>query len=318
MTHDLRVSVITTLKNEEVTIREFLDSLLAQSRPPDEIVITDGGSTDGTVEIIQQYIQRGVPVRLLVIPGANRSVGRNAAIRAAKYDIIACTDAGCRLDKNWLKNIIKPFGVDPATMVVAGFFRVTPHGLFEECVSALTGFPPEGTDPNTWLPSSRSIAYRKEAWKKVGGYPEQFSFNEDTPFAISLRKAGFKFTNAEDALVYWRPRSTLWAFFKQYHAYARGDGQALINVAGYGLRTSIYVSGAILLVWGIFFRPLWMVLLAGTVFYLLRRLLRAWRRLPKWPVLFIVPALAIVSDLADISGYLRGIIERFVTRGEWS
>lgn len=318
MTHNLRVSVISTFKDEEATIREFLDSLLAQSRPPDEIVITDGGSTDGTVEIVQEYIQRGVPARLLVIPGANRSVGRNAAIRVAKYDIIACTDVGCKLDKEWLKNIVKPFMTDPETMVVAGFFEVLPQSLFEECVGALTGFPPEGTDPAVWLPSSRSIAYRKEAWKKVGGYPEQFSFNEDTPFDISLRRAGFKFTNAEDALVYWRPRSTLWAFFKQYHAYARGDGQALINVAGYGLRTAIYVGGAIMLVWGIFFRSLWIVLLVGTVFYLLRRLVRAWRRLPKWPVLFIIPVLVIVNDLADISGYLRGVIERFVTGGEWS
>ena len=66
------------------------------SRPPDEIVIADGGSTDRTVEIIRSAAQDGLPVRLVMAPGTNISQARNRAIAAAASDIIACTDAGCQ------------------------------------------------------------------------------------------------------------------------------------------------------------------------------------------------------------------------------
>ena len=61
----MKVSVIVPVRDEEDSIRELLDSLLAQTRPPDEIVITDGGSVDATPQIIEDYKQRGAPVHLI-------------------------------------------------------------------------------------------------------------------------------------------------------------------------------------------------------------------------------------------------------------
>ena len=54
----MKVSVIVPVRDEEDSIRELLDSLLAQTRPPDEIVITDGGSVDATPQIIEDYIHK--------------------------------------------------------------------------------------------------------------------------------------------------------------------------------------------------------------------------------------------------------------------
>jgi glycosyltransferase involved in cell wall biosynthesis len=73
----MRVSVIVPVRNEERSIRALLDSLLGQTRMPDEIVITDGGSIDATTQIIEEYIQRGAPVRLIregaALPGRGMS-----------------------------------------------------------------------------------------------------------------------------------------------------------------------------------------------------------------------------------------------------
>ncbi|MCX7671294.1 MAG: glycosyltransferase, partial [Anaerolineae bacterium] len=77
-----RVSVICTVLNEGDAIRRLLDSLLAQTRPPDEVVIVDGGSRDQTVAILREYADR-LPLQVLVEPGANISRGRNVAIAAA-------------------------------------------------------------------------------------------------------------------------------------------------------------------------------------------------------------------------------------------
>ncbi|MEZ4620300.1 MAG: glycosyltransferase [Caldilineaceae bacterium] len=90
--------MITTVFNEQATIERLLDSLAMQSRPPDEIVICDGGSRDKTVACIEAYRrQKGddlPPLRVLVEPGANISRGRNLAIAAANHPLIAVTDAG--------------------------------------------------------------------------------------------------------------------------------------------------------------------------------------------------------------------------------
>jgi glycosyltransferase involved in cell wall biosynthesis len=61
----MKVSVIVPVRDEEDSIRELLDSLLAQTRPPDEIVITDGGSIDATPQIIESYREKGAPVKLI-------------------------------------------------------------------------------------------------------------------------------------------------------------------------------------------------------------------------------------------------------------
>ena len=96
----LNVSVIVTTLNEAGSIHRLLDSLAAQTRLPDEVVICDGGSTDGTVELLEA--ERRFPLRLIQRPGANISQGRNTAIRAAHGPVIAVTNAGVRLDPHWL------------------------------------------------------------------------------------------------------------------------------------------------------------------------------------------------------------------------
>ena len=103
----MRVTVISTVLNEGEAIRRLLDSLLAQTRRPDEVVIVDGGSRDNTVAVIQEYAGR-LPLRVLVEPGANISRGRNVAIAAATGDVIASVDAGVWLEPQWLEKLVAP------------------------------------------------------------------------------------------------------------------------------------------------------------------------------------------------------------------
>ena len=85
-----------------------MDSLLEQTRLPDETVICDGGSQDGTVAILQEYIGRLPGLQIIEAPGVNISQGRNEAIAAAAGPIIATTDAGVRLDCKWLEQLVAP------------------------------------------------------------------------------------------------------------------------------------------------------------------------------------------------------------------
>ena len=57
-----------------------------------------------------------------------------------------------------------------------------------------------------FLPATRSMAFRKEVWKKIGGFDENLSHNEDYAFANKIKKLGFKIKFVQDAVVNWIPR----------------------------------------------------------------------------------------------------------------
>lgn len=261
----MKVSLISTVYNEESSITEFLDALVSQSRKPDEIILVDGGSTDKTVEKIREYITKGEPIKLIVEKGANISQGRNIAIKNAKYEVIASTDAGCRLDKDWLKNITDKF--DDNTDVVGGNTIPDPKSEFEKCVVEVIFDKPGSVNEGTFLPSSRSIAFRKSAWKAVGGYPEHLYTAEDTIFDINLRKAGYKFKYAVDAKVYWKVRSNLRSVFKQHYLYSKGNAEAeLYNLKNFFNRVldilGMLIVFIILPFLDLYLLPVWLIFLA--------------------------------------------------------
>ncbi len=246
------VSLITTVYNEADNIEALLNSLLAQTRPPTEIVVVDGGSTDNTLAILETFAQKSpIPLQVIRRPGANISQGRNAAIQAARYTIIAATDAGVRLPTDWLEQLIAPFGdspppenseFSPETQVVAGFFRADPDlaSPFQIAMGATVLPAPDDIQPEKFLPSSRSIAFTKTAWQAAGGYPEWLDYCEDLIFDLNLKKKGYSFYWQPKAVAMFAPRTSLGAFFRQYYRYARGDGKAALFLKRHLLRYLTY------------------------------------------------------------------------------
>ncbi len=316
----MNVSVICTVLNEGESITRLLDSLARQTRPADEIIIVDGGSTDDTVAVLRQYAARsGLPLRVITAPGANISQGRNIAIRAAAGPIIASTDAGVRLDENWLAELVRPFETDTPPQVVSGFFLPDPQSVFEIAMGATVLPALEDINPARFLPSSRSVAFLKESWEAVGGYPEWLDFCEDLIFDFRLRDTCGPFAFAPQAVAYFRPRSSLQAFFKQYYQYARGDGKADLWRKRHAIRYLTYLVGLPLVVGlGLFVSPWWWLvgLVLGWVGMFrtpYRRLKRLWGGLSfreKIQAALWVPVIRIVGDIAKMAGYPAGWVWR--------
>jgi len=314
------ISVIATVHNEGDTIHLLLDSLAAQSRPPDEVIICDGGSSDNTLEVLQGYLERGeLPLRVIVRPGANISQGRNAAIAEARGPIIAVTDAGVRLAPGWLAALIEPFERDPRTQVVSGFFIPHPQTVFEMALGATTLPALADVDPGRFLPSSRSVAFRREAWEAVGGYPEWIDYCEDLLFDFALRERYGPFVFASQAVAHFRPRRRLPDFFRQYYRYARGDGKANLWPRRHAIRYLIYlVAVPLLLLLSLSHTPLWLVgfLVGGAVmFYTPYRRLASMQSSPlrrplspgeKLQAIAWVPVIRVTGDVAKMVGYPVG------------
>lgn len=316
------ISVIVTVKDEERSIRELLDSLTAQTRLPDELVLVDGGSSDATVSMVEGYRETSpFPITVIVEDDANISRGRNLAIAAAAHGLIASTDAGVRLSPNWLADLAAPLEEGRAD-VVSGFFVADPRSPFEAAMGATVLPALSDVEPRDFLPSSRSVAFRKEAWAATGGYPEWLDYCEDLIFDFALRKRGFRFAFAPHAVAHFRPRSSLRAFFRQYYCYARGDGKASLWPRRHAIRYATYLVAlpgtlAMATIW----HPLWgLLLLLGAAAYLrdpyrrLRAFLAPYGFQDRLKAILWVPVIRVIGDVAKMVGYPVGVRWRMARR----
>ena len=318
----MRTTLVMTVLNEGESLPAVLDSLAAQTLPPDEIVVCDGGSGDGTVALLQAAAGR-LPLRVLEAPGANIAQGRNRAIRAAAGDVIAVTDAGVRLEPDWLAQLLAPFAA-PEVQAVAGFFQSDPQTEFEIALGAASLPEAREINPQTYLPSSRSVAFRKPVWEAAGGYPEWLDYCEDVLFDLAVRRHCGPFVFQPAARVHFRPRASLAAFARQYYRYARGDGKAGLFPRQHAVRYFAYLVAAPLLIYAALTVSPWLWalgLLAGLA-YVRLPLRRLWPRLPalSWAgrlrVLAYLPLIRLAGDLAKMLGYPAGVLWRLRRRAQ--
>lgn len=309
----MKVSIIATVKDEGEALRPLLDSIIDQTRQPDEVVICDGGSADETLSVLAEYRQ-WLPLRIVVAPGSNISQGRNRAIAEATGDVIAATDAGVVLSPHWLEAIVVPFA-DESIQVVSGWFEADPYTDFEVVMGATVLPSRDDVNPATFLPSSRSVAFRKSAWATVGGYPEWLEHSEDLVFDMALREQFGPFAFAPDAVTYFRPRSSLRAFYRQYYAYARGDGKANLWPRRHIIRYATYLLALPMILRWIWREKWfgWVLLALGVGAYSRRPAERLWANTWGWRppararAFALIPIIRLTGDVAKMLGYPAGL-----------
>lgn len=309
-----RIALVVTVLNEASTIDTLLESIAAQTARPDVTIVVDGGSTDGTWQRLQTWTDR-LPLRLVHSQGANIALGRNLAVAATDAELIAATDAGVRLEPYWLANL--KARLTPEVDVVSGFFVPDVHSSFETAMAATVLPTTEDVQPSSFLPSSRSLLFRRSAWEGVGGYPEWLDYCEDLVFDFALKRAGCRFVFASDAVVHFRPRGSLAAFFRQYFLYARGDGKADLWRLRHAIRYATYLTALALLPRGPLAR---LVLLVAALAYVRRPyerlvpLLRACTARDVASAVMLVPVIRLTGDIAKMLGYPVGVWWRWTSR----
>ena len=308
----MKVSLIATVLNADEHIGAFLASVAAQTRTPDEVIVVDGGSTDGTVE----RLRSADGITLVEDPGANIARGRNLAIAAASHDTIAVADADCAYGSDWLAALLEP--LESGADIAMGWTEPVIGSLLDACVSSL-GFPltAEEVDPATFMPSARSVAFRREAIDAVGGYPEWLAIGEDMWVNHRWRERAFDMRMAPAAVAHWHPRSSLAGIWRQYVGYARGDARGGMYPERHALRFAVY--GGLLAALGS--RRTWpkLVAVGGAVAYarvpVVRARARASTARDRALGIVLAPALLAFTDAAKMCGYALGLRDRWIGRG---
>lgn len=225
----LPVAIVSTVLNEAHDIPRLIDSLLALDPPPAEIVLVDGGSSDGTWEWLDAAQQRHP--HLLAIRDESCSLkftpgpvsrGRNVAIAAASSPFIACVDAGCTYQPDWLARIAEPLLNGQARYVLGGSCLALDDATIWDLASA----PFLGVKLSPQVPSksctARSMAFTRELFAEIGGFPENILLSEDTLFDLEARqRTPARFVQAR---AFYHPRNNYRLACRQLGRYALGDG----------------------------------------------------------------------------------------------
>jgi glycosyltransferase involved in cell wall biosynthesis len=223
----LLASIVVACRNERAHIASFLDSLLAQDLEEGtwEAIIADGESEDGTREIIQEYGRRFPAVRLVDNPGRFASSGLNAAIRAARGDVILRMDAHTVYAAAYCRRCIETLARTGAANV-GGPARTRAVGTRARAVAAAyhSRFSTGGArfhDPDYegWVDTLPYGCWRKATLVALGGFDESLVRNQDDELNLRTIRAGGHLWQTPEIESWYYPRSTLRQLFRQYFQY---------------------------------------------------------------------------------------------------
>lgn len=243
------VSVVVTVLNSRHTLQQCVESLLNQSYPRDkyEIIVVDGGSDDGSWEMLSEY-----PIRLIKAPGTTIGGGRNRGIQASSGEIVAITDGDIVADREWLAQLVTPFE-DPYVGAVGGPNLTNPMA---PRFSRIVGLLPEESPyfktlqrVGHMLVYTRNAAYRREAMERAEHFNEGSRAGEDPELNWRISKLDYTLMFNPEAKVWHYHRTTLRAFVRQHWRNGQGVGQ-LANVNPRAFNTAKHVLAASTLLFG--------------------------------------------------------------------
>ncbi len=320
-------------RNEGHRIGRTVESLLAQTRLPDEVVLADAHSTDDTVARVRRFEDRGVPVRVVVNDSLFAGGGRNAATRAASHDLIVNMDAGNIAEPDWLEKMVEPFERDASLEMVGGLFSPIAETPFERTAAAvcytidcilptMTRPEIEPLIPAQFVPGGMCMAYRRRLWERCGGFSEWARKGQDRLFGYRARRVDGRLGVAIEARVRHHMSDSISNLVTRKFFYDLWAARLCLPGMQWRL-SAIYLAGALALIFS--YPSFWLaaaVLAAGIIF----TCARAWRRLRRvskvtgaafrprdYPLSVVI---LVADDLSAIVGRLLGTVDRLL-RPRW-
>ncbi|MBW3596995.1 MAG: glycosyltransferase [Planctomycetes bacterium] len=309
----VRISLVVPIRNEEDSLGALIRSIVSQTRPPDEVVLVDGGSTDQTVALAKKLTENDLRFQILEAGVTTPGGARNVGISSAKNEWIALTDAGIQLEPNWLQELSLVVTHNSRIDIVYGNYEPVTTTWFERCAD-LAYVPPKQLRPGGMM-RGRFIAsslLRRSVWQHVGGFPD-LRAAEDLIFMERVEASSFQIGWAPTATVHWQIQPTLVRTFQRFALYSKHNVWAgRQRHWHYGVRR-LYVIVAVLIALAASHSGYWLIVLALGA--LLRVVKTVWSRRDGrsvvWALnpfrLFSVGMILLVIDAATFVGWLQAL-----------
>ncbi|UZF94387.1 glycosyltransferase family 2 protein [Bosea sp. NBC_00550] len=226
-----RASIIVPTLNESRHIGALLQQLI-DFAPPEvtEIFVSDGGSTDGTQEIVRAFEARDRRILLISNHGRIQAIGVNIAAKASspQSEVLIRMDSHAAYGNDFVKTLLTEMGRPELHSVVVRMVTVG-EGCFQRAV-AMVSNTAAGTGGSAHRIGAESkvvdhghhAAFRRRTFLDLGGYDETFATNEDAEFDHRLMLKGGRIWLSVEADVRYFPRSSPFALARQYFKYGAG------------------------------------------------------------------------------------------------
>ena len=232
-----KVAIIIPTLNEADHIGGLLDHFLRQGPSIVEIIVADGGSSDGTRPIVESMAARDPRIRLIDNPARLQAAGFNLAAAQASLetDTLIRADAHAVYPPDFVEVLLAEQAASSAESVVNRLQSVGSGG-FQIAVAAASnsifgtgGAAHRQGAPSCYIDHGHHALFDRATFLSLGGYDEAFAANEDAEYDIRLRGAGGRiwFTNRADIAYF--PRRSPRALARQYYRYGAGRAQTLLR-----------------------------------------------------------------------------------------
>jgi glycosyltransferase involved in cell wall biosynthesis len=219
------ISVIIPCRNENNFIGKCLDSIILNDYPKDkfEILVVDGMSSDGTREIVRQYLRRYPFVKLLDNPKKITPVALNLGIKAARGEIIVRMDAHAEYPMHYLSKCLEYLFLTKADVVGGPIITVPPTDRFiAKCIALLISHP-FGVGNSRFRTSREKEyvdtvpfgAYRKDVFNRFGLFDERLVRNQDNEMSSRIIKNKGKIYSDPDLIVRYYSQATIGGLLRQ-------------------------------------------------------------------------------------------------------
>jgi glycosyltransferase involved in cell wall biosynthesis len=222
------ISVIVPARNEEASIGATLTALRGQTYRNLQIVVVDGGSTDGTVAVVERHRAEDPRVELVHNPRQIIPAALNLALAHARGRWLVRMDAHSTVGPDYVAHAVARLqegrwggvggrkngtGTTPAGRAIAAALgsrfgvggSLYHHGTTEQTVDHI----PFG-------------AYPTELVRQLGGWDERLVANEDFEFDHRLRESGAELLFDPALTISWQSRQTVRELYQQYRRYGKG------------------------------------------------------------------------------------------------
>lgn len=318
------VSALLVTRNEKDYIKMSLMSLIDQTYPKDkyEIIIIDGGSTDGTLDIIKElqdtYNSESFSIRVVPNPKKILATGWNIGIQSAKGDYVMRIDAHATAEKDFIEKSVETMQRVDAVCVGGKLTSKSLNG--EEDVISYVLSSSYGVGNSSFRVSEEEKyadtavygLYKKDIFDKVGFFDEKMVRNQDIELHSRIKKKGgrFYFNPAIKSTYY--TRNTVKKMLKQ--AYGNGQWNMVLLKRGCGALSFrhlvpfafvIFIIGTFVLG---FLNPIFWILTIGVIaFHLALGVYFAMKKTKKVNQILTMPFLFISLHISYGVGYIRGI-----------
>jgi succinoglycan biosynthesis protein ExoA len=313
--------VIPTL-NEAGSIAQVVRSL-GEDPPPDAVismVVVDGGSTDGTVEVVRRLAAAHPRLRVLANPSRIQSAGINLAACTAGHgaDVLVRCDAHAAYPRGYVRRLLETLERTGADAVVVAMDSVGGRSCVQRAVAWVSdtalgsgGSAHRGGRASGFVDHGHHAAFRMASFLRCGGYDETFTHNEDAELDCRQRRLGGRIYLDATIRVGYYPRSSLGGLEQQYFRYGFGRSRTARRHPGSmrARQLAVPLHFALSLL-ALALAPLWPALLAWPLLYVAAlataSLQAAWRHRSACGLL-AGPA-AGVMHLSWAAGFLSGLV----------